>query len=215
MNLFPSTLIITKNKETVYLKIGQICSDLNHKFDQNNPDILLINQDSGWGIDQIRKISNFLSQKPFSHQSKIIIVWDAQNLNSEAQNALLKVLEEPGQDNYIILTTNKIKSILPTIISRCQTIKISEKSDIKNKKEIIITGDLFKDLALSEKLGKNKEDILPLLENQLYFYQQELIKNPDQKNKYLLEKIIKAIQMINANVDPRNALDFVFLEIRN
>lgn len=215
MNLFPSTLIITKNKETVYLKIGQICSDLNHKFDQNNPDILLINQDSGWGIDQIRKISNFLSQKPFSHQSKIIIVWDAQNLNSEAQNALLKVLEEPGQDNYIILTTNKIKSILPTIISRCQTIKISEKSNFENKKNIEITGNLTKDLILSETLGKDKETILPMLENELYIYQQLLLKNPDQKNKYLLEKIIKAIQMINANVDPRNALDFVFLEIRN
>jgi len=211
MNLFPSTLIIAKDKDTVDLKIGQICSDLNHKFDQNNPDILLINQDSGWGIDQVRKISNFLSQKPFSHQSKIIIVSEAQNLNTEAQNALLKVLEEPGQDNYIILTTNKTKSVLPTIISRCQTIKIFEKSNIKTKKEIDITGDLIKDLTLSEKLGKNKEDILPLLENQLYFYQQELVKNPDQKTKLLIEKIIKAIQMINANVDPKNALDYIFL----
>ena len=211
MNLFPSTLIIAKDKDTVDLKIGQICSDLNHKFDQNNPDILLINQDSGWGIDQVRKISNFLSQKPFSHQSKIIIVSEAQNLNTEAQNALLKVLEEPGQDNYIILTTNKTKSVLPTIISRCQTIKIFEKSKVKTKKEIDITGDLTKDLTLSEKLGKNKEDILPLLENQLYFYQQELVKNPDQKTRLLIEKIIKAIQMINANVDPKNALDYIFL----
>lgn len=211
MKLFPSTLIIAKDKDTVDLKIGQICSDLNHKFNQNNPDILLINQDSGWGIDQIRKISNFLSQKPFSHQSKIIIVSEAQNLNPEAQNALLKVLEEPGQDNYIILATNKIKSILPTIISRCQTIKIAGMRHASTSSQIIITGDLIKDLTLSEKLGKNKEEILPLLENQLYFYQQELIKNPDQKTRLLIEKIIKAIQMINANVDPKNALDFIFL----
>ncbi|MDD2225106.1 MAG: AAA family ATPase [Candidatus Shapirobacteria bacterium] len=211
MSTFPSTLIIAKNKETIDKKICQICSKLNHKFNQNNPDILLIDQSSGWGIDQIRKINNFLSQKPFSHQSKIIIILETQNLNTESQNALLKILEEPGKDNYIILTTNKIKSILPTIISRCSTIKISEKSDIKIKKEIDITGNLIKDLALSEKLGKNKEDILPLLENQLYFYQQELIKNPNQKNIYLVEKIIKAIQMINANVDPKNALDYVFI----
>ena len=124
MNLFPSTLIIAKNKETIDIKIYQICSNLNHKFNQNNPDILLIDQDSGWGIDQIRQINNFLSQKPFSHQNKIIIILEAQNLNIESQNALLKILEEPGKDNYIILSTNKIKSILPTIISRCQTIKI-------------------------------------------------------------------------------------------
>ena len=124
MKTFPSTIIIAKNKETVNKKIDQICSNLNHKLNQNNPDILLINQDSGWGIDQIRKINNFLSQKPFSHQSKIIIILEAQNLNTESQNALLKILEEPGKNNYIILATNKTKSILPTIISRCQTIKI-------------------------------------------------------------------------------------------
>lgn len=211
MNLFPSTLIITKNQDTINVKINKICSDLGHKFNQNNPDILLIDQNSGWGIDQIRKINNFLSQKPFSHQSKIIIILEAQNLNTESQNALLKILEEPGKNNYIILATNKTKSILPTIISRCQTIKIVWARHASPSSQIIITGNLIKDLALSEKLGKNKEDVLPLLENQLYFYQQELIKNPNQKKTYLVEKIIKAIQMINANVDPRNALDFIFL----
>jgi len=211
MNLFPSTLIIAKKKEIIDQKIDQICSGLGHKFNQNNPDVLLIDQNSGWGIDQIRKISNFLSQKPFCHQNKIIIILEAQNLNIESQNALLKILEEPGKNNYVIISTNKEKNILPTIISRCQTIKVSEKSNIKIKKEIEVIDNLIKDLALSEKLGKNKENILPLLENQLYFYQQELIKNPNQKNTYLVEKIIKAIKMINANVDPRNALDYVFI----
>lgn len=211
MDIFPSTLIIAKNKESVNKKIDQICSNLDHQFNQNNPDILLIDESSGWGIDQIRKINNFLSQKPFSHQSKIVVILETQNLNTESQNALLKNLEEPGINNYLILSTNKIKSILPTILSRCFTVKISEKSKFENKKRIEITENLTKDLALSEKLGKDKEGILPMLENELYIYQQELIKNPNQKTKYLLEKIIKAIEMINSNVDPRNALDFIFL----
>lgn len=211
MNLFPSTLIIAKNQASINIKIDQICSDLNHQFNPNNPDILLIDQNSGWGIDQVRKISNFLSQKPFSHQSKIIIILEAQNLNTESQSALLKILEEPGLNNYIILSTNKTKSILPTIISRCQTTKIISQPKKNISQKIKITDNLQKDLALSEKLGKNKEDILPLLEEQLYFYQQELNKNPNQKYTYLIEKIIKAIQMINANVDPKNALDYVFL----
>jgi DNA polymerase III delta prime subunit len=211
MDIFPSTLIIAKNKDSVNKKICQLCSDLDHQFHPNNPDILLINENLGWGIDQIRKINNFLSQKPFSHQNKIIIILEAQNLNIESQNALLKNLEEPGINNYLILSANKIKSILPTIISRCHTIKISEKLKKENKQNIKITGNLIKDLALSEKLGQDKENILPMLENELYFYQQNLIKNPNQKTKYLLEKIIKAIQMINANVDPRSALDYIFI----
>ena len=125
---------------------------------------------------------------------------------------MLKNLEEPGDNNYLILSTNKIKSILPTIISRCKTIKIKENSiEVSKKSSIEITGNLNKDLVLSEKLGKNKEDILPLLENELYYYKQELVKNPNQKTRYLIEKIIKAIQMINANVDAKSALDYVFL----
>ena len=211
MDIFPSTLIIAKNKDSLDKKICQMCTLLNHQFNQNNPDILLIDQESGWGIDQIRKINNFLSQKPFSHQSKIVIILETQNLNTESQNALLKNLEEPGTDNYLILSTNKIKSILPTILSRCQIIKISEKSKFENKTQIIITGNLSKDLSLSEKLGKDKEGILPLLENELYFYQQDLVKNPNEKTRFLIEKIIKAIQMINVNVDTKNALDFIFL----
>ena len=213
MDNFPSTLIIAKNKDSIIKKIDQICATLNHQFNQNNPDIFLIDQNSGWKVEKIREINNFLSQKPFCHQSKIIIIFEAENLNVESQNTLLKNLEEPGENNYFILSTNKLKTILPTIISRCQTIKLVDvKHDSpKTEKNIEITGNLIKDLALSEKLGKDKEGILPLLEDELYVYQQLLLKSPDQKNRLILEKIIKAIQMINANVDPKSALDFVFL----
>mgnify|MGYP000889832550 CR=1 FL=1 len=213
MENFPSTLIIAKNKDSIIKKIDQICLSLNHQLNQNNPDIFLVDQNSGWKVEKIREINNFLSQKPFCHQSKIIIIFEAENLNTESQNTLLKNLEEPGENNYFILSTNKLKTIWPTIISRCQTIKIVEaKHDLsKTKKNIEITGNLIKDLALSEKLGKDKEGILPLLENELYLYQQLLLKNPDQKNRIIVEKIIKAIQMINANVDPKNALDYIFI----
>jgi DNA polymerase III delta prime subunit len=124
---------------------------------------------------------------------------------------LLKILEEPGPNNYIILSVNKIKSILPTVISRCQIINVLDNNPKKIKKNIEITGNIIKDLALSEKLGKNKEEILPLLENELHFLQQDLIKNPNSRNSNLIEKIIKAIQMIKANVDPRSALDYIMI----
>ncbi|MDD4027075.1 MAG: hypothetical protein PHO75_02690 [Candidatus Shapirobacteria bacterium] len=212
MDNFPSVLITAKNKESITKKIDQICSGLNHQLDKKNPDIFIIDQNSGWKVEKIREINNFLSQKPFCHQSKIVIIFEAENLNVESQNTLLKNLEEPGENNYFILSTNKLKTILPTIISRCQTIKIVRAHhDAPLQKNIEITGNLIKDLALSEKLGKDKEGILPLLEKELYVYQQLLIKSPNQKNRIIIEKIIKAIQMINANVDPKNALDFIFL----
>ena len=212
MNKFPSTIIVGQNEKLINDQINQFCLDLNHNFDQNNPDIFVINQDTGWGIDQVRKIKNWLSQKPFSHQSKIVIILDSQNLNTEAQNAILKNLEEPGDNNYFILTVNKISSLLKTVVSRCQTTKIvGTRHALSQTNKIIITGNLQKDLSLSETLGKNKEDILPLLQSQLVFFQQSLIENPNKQTIVLIEKIIKAINMINANVDPKSALDYTFL----
>ncbi len=211
MDIFPSTLIISTNPETVHKKITEITESLGHKFNSNNPDIFLINEESGWGIEVIRTIKKFLSQKAFNHQNKIVIIFDCHNLNQEAQNALLKTLEEPGSNNFIILTTNKPSAILPTIISRCHTIKLSSPKKSSNQKLLHITGNLAKDLLTAETLSKNKDDVLPLLETQLQLYQEELVKNPNPKTAKFIEKIIKSIQMVHANVDPKSALDYLFL----
>jgi hypothetical protein len=63
----------------------------------------------------------------------------------------------------------------------------------------------------SEKLATDKENLLPNLENQLKFYHQQLIASPTRENKRLIEKLIKVIQMVTANVDPKSALDYFFL----
>ncbi|MEI8067754.1 MAG: AAA family ATPase [Candidatus Shapirobacteria bacterium] len=198
MKLFPSTLIISTKSELINQKIDEICQSLGHIFNENNPDLLKINFQTGFGIDVIRTLKKFLSQKAFSHQSKIIVIEEAHNLATEAQNALLKVLEEPGDNNYLIITTNKASSLLPTIISRCHTIKINSEKEISSAKFLTIDDEL------------SKEEILPALEDQLKLYQAELIKNPDQKTVQTIEKIIKAIQMIKSNVDPKSALDYIF-----
>jgi len=212
MDLFPSTLIICSNKEQINLKIGEICRFLNHQISPNNPDIFVINQDSGWTIEIIRLTKNFLSQRPFNHQNKIIVINDAHNLNIESQNALLKTLEEPGDNNYLIITTSKPSKILPTIISRCHLIKlINNSKDTPKTKPIEITPDIKKNLSNSEIISKNKDQVLPFLEDQLQIYQKIILQNPNPKNSQIIKNLIKAIQMINANVDPKSALDFVFL----
>jgi len=212
MDLFPSTLIICSNKEQINLKIGEICQSLNHQISPNNPDIFVINEVSGWTIELVRLTKNFLSQKPFNHQNKIIIINDAHNLNIESQNALLKTLEEPGDNNYLIITTSKPSKILPTIISRCHLIKLVNNSkDTSEIKPIEITSDLKKNLLNSETISKNKDQVLPFLEEQLQIFKKIILKDPSPKNSQIIKNLIKAISMINANVDPKSALDFVFL----
>ena len=211
MNIFPSTIIISSNPKKVDHQIDQICTYLKTEISPNNPDIFIINQDTGWTIELTRQIKHFLSQKPFNHSNKIVVISQAENLNTESQNALLKMLEEPGDGNYIILSTSKPAKLLPTIISRCQIIKLKNDSYLSNSQPLKILHQIQKDLATSESLSKDKTQVLPYLEDQLKIYQKLLIENPNIETTQLIQKIIKSIQMIESNVDPKSALDFLFL----
>ncbi|MFH1744847.1 MAG: AAA family ATPase [bacterium] len=73
-------------------------------------------------ISQIRELINKLSVSSFSGGAKIAIIKDAESMNTEAANALLKTLEEPRKNVVIILLSNDQDSLLPTIVSRCQVL---------------------------------------------------------------------------------------------
>lgn len=212
MEIFPSTLIISSDNHLIDNQINQICNQLDNYIKPNNPDIFILNQDTGWTIELTRLIKKFLCQKPFNHQNKVVIIYDAHQLNIESQNALLKSLEEPGNNNYFILATNKPSNITKTIISRCQIIKLKNNHQAdNNSKPLIFSSNTSKNLLQSENLSKDKTQVLPYLKNQLKIYQKILIQNPSQENSLIVQKIIKSIQMIESNVDPRSALDFLFL----
>jgi len=74
-------------------------------------------------IDEIRKIQKKMNFKSQENSFKICIIDNAERLTQEASNCLLKILEEPPEKSIFILITSKLKLILPTIHSRCQTIK--------------------------------------------------------------------------------------------
>src|SRR6187399_3031648 len=71
-------------------------------------------------IAQIRELIRMLDFRPLEGRNKIVIVDPASLLNPSASNALLKALEEPPDNSYIILITDKLHALLPTIRSRCQ-----------------------------------------------------------------------------------------------
>jgi DNA polymerase-3 subunit delta' len=74
-------------------------------------------------IEQIRQLKYQLSLKPFESKRKIAVILDADFLNAESSNALLKTLEEPPADTLIILTASNASRIFSTIISRTQVVK--------------------------------------------------------------------------------------------
>jgi len=81
-------------------------------------------------IDQIRDLQHQLSLKPYASKYKIGIILEAQRMTVEAQNALLKTLEEPPTHSVLILTAPSTKQLLPTIISRCQVVRLEAEVDL-------------------------------------------------------------------------------------
>lgn len=81
-------------------------------------------------IDQIRDLQHQLSLKPYAAKFKTGIILEAQRMTVEAQNALLKTLEEPPAHSVLILTTPSTKNLLPTIVSRCQIVRLQAEIDL-------------------------------------------------------------------------------------
>ena len=113
----------------------------------NHPDIIRVEPSGSFiRIKQIRDIFDTLSMKPYEARLRIVIISDAQAMNPQAANALLKVLEEPPARTILILTALQTSDLLPTVLSRCQHIRFSPISREKLK------------TLLGEKHGLNTED---------------------------------------------------------
>lgn len=134
-------------------------------------------------IKQIREVQHQMSLFPYQALYKIALIIRADKMTPEASNCLLKTLEEPTGKAILILITSKSKSLLPTIISRCQLVKflsVDEKEIIKglgsmgkgqNLKRIIRLANGRPGLAIkyleNPELLKAKEEIINQLEKLL------------------------------------------------
>jgi DNA polymerase III subunit delta' len=95
-------------------------------------------------INSIRGIKRESSMSRSEGGKKIFILFNAELMNNEASNSLLKTLEEPLPDTVILLTTSAKESLLPTILSRCQTVQC----------DFLLEEDIF--TALQERDGVEK-----------------------------------------------------------
>ena len=106
-------------------------------INNTNPNFALLETDvegENIKVDKVRDIINFLNKSTYSSDIKIILIDNAEYLNTHASNALLKVLEESNNRTFFFIIHNSYKKILDTIRSRCIEFKffftISEKDKI-------------------------------------------------------------------------------------
>lgn len=102
------------------------CASCKRIASSNHPDVFLIKPEkdnSGIGIDRIREMIKDITLRPYEAKKKVYIIDGAQGMTLDAQNALLKTLEEPSSESVLILLAESPSGLLPTIQSRCQAVK--------------------------------------------------------------------------------------------
>ena len=103
------------------------CPSCRKALNKNHPDIIYVvhEKPNSIGIDEIRgQLINDVGIRPYESPYKIYIVNDADKLTLQAQNALLKTIEEPPAYAVILLLADNPDALLPTITSRCVLLKI-------------------------------------------------------------------------------------------
>lgn len=98
------------------------CHSCKQAISKNNPDIITVTHQkpNTVSVDDIREqVVSDVSIKPYNSKWKIYIINEAEKMTIQAQNALLKTLEEPPEYVVIMLLTTSMQMMLPTIISRC------------------------------------------------------------------------------------------------
>lgn len=125
---------------------GQCHSCIQFQSD-NHPDVIYVTHaKEGIGVDDIREqINDTIMIRPYSSYHKIYIVDEAEKMTVQAQNALLKTIEEPPSYAVIILITTNQEAFLPTILSRCVQLKL------KPLKDFTVKSYLVEHLGVAEK----------------------------------------------------------------
>ena len=118
----------------------QECHSCKQALSGNHPDIIRVihEKPNTISVDDIRaQVNNDVGIKPYSGPRKIYIINEAEKMTPQAQNALLKTVEEPPVYAVILLLTANVNSLLPTILSRCVVLNMKPVADELVKKYLM------------------------------------------------------------------------------
>lgn len=111
-----------KNDTSVRIRPCNQCRSCRQAMNGNHPDIIYVlhEKPNVISVDNIRQqVNGDIAIKPYSGNYKVYIIDEAEKMNVQAQNALLKTLEEPPEYAVILLLSTRAEAMLPTILSRC------------------------------------------------------------------------------------------------
>ena len=180
-------------------------------------DILILSSIDGKsiGIDRSKEVIKFAQKKPANGPVKLAVINDAHSLTIEAQNALLRVLEEHPDYLHLVLVAPSESGLLETVLSRCKRFELSStavpQDKKKGKEKLLISIEELYSLPIGERSGfaakiakKEKDEILQIL----YGWVSEEHKSSRPQNA---EKILSTItDLQTTNVNTRLGLEVLF-----
>ncbi len=135
-NAFALTLLCEKGKSEPCME----CHACKQVLSGNHPDLIYVTHEkpASIGVDDIREqINDTVMVRPYSSYYKVYIVDEAEKMTQQAQNALLKTIEEPPSYAIILLLTTNQEAFLPTILSRCVQLKLKPLKDFVVKSYLV------------------------------------------------------------------------------
>jgi len=177
---------------------------------------------------QIRAARERLKYFPYELRKKFCIIKKAHRMNAESSNALLKVLEEPTASTFFILLVDDAESVLPTISSRCATLRFPETKlpewDEANREKFrhIFREEIFEKFGYIEKISRDKNEFVGILkdweavaaEGLRKLVLQNEAKNKIEKVAGLIESIRESVsQLEHSNASPRAVGEKMMLEM--
>lgn len=217
-NAFAMTLLCEKGGNEPCM----VCHSCKQVLGGNHPDLIYVthSKPGSIGVDDIREqINDTIMIRPYSSYYKIYIVDEAEKMTVQAQNALLKTIEEPPAYAIIILMTTNEETFLPTILSRCIKLKL------KPLKDQTISSYLTESMGISENQADvfaafargNLGKAIHLASSEefklLYREVLTLLKNVKEMDIAMLLDYIKKMQEENLILD--ECLDFMQLWYRD
>ncbi len=167
-------------------------------------------------IDQIRQLQHQLQLKSYSSKVRLAVIDQAEKLTIPAQNALLKLLEEPPANAMIILASPTADLLLPTVVSRCQIIKLRTGPDRPDQETynsgLIILNSILKSgvgerLKIAGEIASTREKAMEFCQNQLFIWRDKIKKTPVKHHIQTIRQIQRALHFLEANVNPKLVIE--------
>jgi DNA polymerase III delta prime subunit len=199
-------IFVSSNQTNIDQAIEKYLSELDLSLDHS--DVLHLSEKLG--IDQIKKINQHFLWKNITKSGRVLVLNPADGLTLDAQNGLLKILEEAAESSHLIMGVSDESILIPTVLSRCKIINLSLTSPVQedlSEIKLLLASSIENRLEQVEK----KEDRKQIVEQICQFYYMNLPKEPELAES--IKVVLNCIAWIKQNVSAKAVSDYLLIKL--